>query len=63
MVAPTPAGTPRAFEDVHTDLLGLDSDLLHQWFAGVKAENVGRFSVVDLAPDGSAVHQSRSVFS
>ena len=32
MVAPTPAGTHRAFEDIHTDLLGLDSDLLQQWW-------------------------------
>ena len=29
--APTPAGTPRANEDVHTDVLGLDSDPLRQW--------------------------------
>lgn len=32
LVTPTPASTPRAFEDVHTDLLGLDSDLLQQWW-------------------------------
>ena len=30
MFAPTAAGTLRAIEDVHTDLLGLDSDPLQQ---------------------------------